>query len=59
MQRYYLTKYCDESDDRFEILVKLVYGTLDDNCNNIAFAFVKFSFTIYRKHEKWLQIFDK
>ena len=26
----------DESHGRFETLLKLVYGTLDDSCNNIA-----------------------
>ena len=38
-QRYYRTRYCDENVGRFETIWKLVYGTLDDSCNNITSYF--------------------
>ena len=50
-QRYCLTKYFDESNGGFETALKLVYGTLDDSCNNITsyfFAPIKFSLTVCR-----------
>ena len=31
-----LTRNCDESNDSFEALPKLLNGTLNDNCGNIA-----------------------
>ena len=48
--RFYLTRYCHESDGRFQTLLKPVYGTFDDGCNNIAsyfYALIKFSFPVY------------
>ena len=35
-KRCYMARYCDESNGTFETLLKLFYGTLDDNRSNIA-----------------------
>ena len=35
-KRIYLAGYCDESIGSFETLPKLFYGTLNDNCGNMA-----------------------
>ena len=55
VQRSYLIRDRHKSDGRFEALLKLVYRIFDDS---ILFALIKFSFIVYRKHEKRSQIFD-
>ena len=35
-KRHYLARYCDKSNDSFEILPKLFYGTLRDIRGNIT-----------------------
>ena len=61
-QRFCLTRYCDESNGRFEILLKSVDRTFDDSCNNTAsyfFALIKFSSTFYRMPKSGRKYFVK